>query len=92
MWLKLESGIAALIEALLAHRTRAWAGMHIPATTWPPAQGRHHVSEAAVVDDAPRKVTVPTQTANFFANPSGRRLSYSSNGWWIQGLVGSIST
>ena len=32
------------------------------------------------------------QIANFFATPSGRRLSYSSNGWWIHGLVGSIST
>ncbi len=32
------------------------------------------------------------QTDNFFARPSGRRLSYSSNGWWIHGLVASIST
>jgi len=32
------------------------------------------------------------QTENFLARPSGRRLSYSSNGWWIQGLLGSIST
>ncbi len=32
------------------------------------------------------------QIANFLASPSGRSASYSSNGWWIHGLVGSIST
>ena len=32
------------------------------------------------------------QIANFLARPSGRSSSYSSNGWWIHGLVGSSST
>ena len=32
------------------------------------------------------------QITNFFASASGRMSSYSSNGWWIHGLVGSSST
>ena len=44
-----------------------------------------------IVRAAGRRGAARRQTANFLARPSGRRLSYSSKGWWIHGLVGSTS-
>jgi hypothetical protein len=71
-----------------AHRE---AGIHPnPAAAVDPALPVHQ--RRPLEGEAPQALRGWAYIDSLRISPSGRSASYSSNGWWIQGLVGSIST
>ena len=85
-------GTTCVLTDKIADCSALWQAGTVPLLVDPEGECIHHLHPLGIVDAILLKQRCRAQIANLRARPSGRRLSYSSKGWWIHGLVGSVST